>query len=603
MTHLSLNLLGGFEAALGGEPVKAFGADKVRALLSFLAIESSSTHRREKLMAMFWPDLPRKRAAHNLSQSLLRLRKAVGEQKGPSTPKFLLATTQDIQFNPNSDFQLDVLRFRELLHLCERHYHTDRATCETCTQWLTQAAELYKGDLLAGFFIPNSVGFEEWRLMQQEELHQQALKTLQRLVAYHERQEQFDQVERFARRQIALEPWHDEESRMKLMQAFVNNGKIGAALEQYEQYQNTLATELGVKPAAPITGFYEQIRTGEVGYQAASQPKVQESGWLSAQGERRQVTVLACNPAAPCDFEEIHEKINFCKGRCEGVFHRFGGRRAPRQGSTCLVYFGFPQAHEDAARRAVQAGLAAAASFEGNNSVKIGIHTGEVLVGEKRGKRWQDRDLIGPTLEIACDCQRQAESGSVVITEASKRLVEGVFELRPLGSHHIHIGTQTPFYQVHDSSNLPDRINWLVQTQRLTPFAGRKKEMRQLKNCRDQAFKGYGQVVFLNGQPGIGKSRIIWELKENTHSKFSNVNDQPQVRWLAGRCLPHYQNSSLFPMIDLLEQLLGFQGDDSVETRREKLRDVLVRYEVGGKRPFSSYPSCWNYLPTSQLQK
>jgi DNA-binding SARP family transcriptional activator len=587
MGHLSLSFLGGFRVTLDAEPVTAFGADKARALLAFLAIESSRPHRRATLGAMFWPDLAEKKAAHNLSQTLLRLRQALRETRDPARPSFLVMSTQDVQFDDCSDCELDVSRFRELLSMCNRHNHVDATSCGVCQQWLLQAAELYQGDLLAGLFVPDSVAFEEWRLVQQEELHGGALQALVRLAAYHEQRGEYERVQDFARRQIALEPWR-EEAHAQLMRALAQSGQIAAALRQYEICRRTLAEELDLKPSADVTHLYEQIRLRETSQPASMNSPVEEAIWLSTHGERRQVTTLVCSPGVQADSEEMQEQIESCGRHCEGIFNRFGGRRALRQGGACLVYFGYPQAHEDAARRAVHSGLAMAAVVEGDESVRIGVHTGVMLVGESRGPRWQERDLVGRAVEIARDCQRLANPGEVVITEETRCLVRDSFDLEPLKSQIAGVTGQTAqVYRVRGESDAPSRLDWLARLQRLTVFTGREEELRRLEACLVGARQGKGQIVLVNGEPGIGKSRLLWELKERTPiigaSTAGVLDSGSAVLWLASRCLPYFQDTSLYPVIGLLEQLCGFQTGDSPDIRREKLTGTLAWY--GLNRP------------------
>ena len=243
MAHLSLKFLGGFDVMLDAQPVTTFGAGKARALLAFLAIESSRSHQRAKLAAMFWPDLPEKKAAHNLSQSLLRIRKALQEKERPDSPPFLIVSAQDIQFNQASDYKLDVERFYGLLNLADQHQHPKTESCEVCVQWLSRVAELYRGQLLTGLFVPDSVVFEEWRLVQQEELHRKALETLSLLANYHEQRGEYERVQDYALRQITLEPWRDE-AHLQLMRALVQSGQASVALRQYELYRHTLDEEL-----------------------------------------------------------------------------------------------------------------------------------------------------------------------------------------------------------------------------------------------------------------------------------------------------------------------------------------------------------------------
>ncbi len=116
MPHLSLSFLGGFKITGDGQPVTAFGTDKVQALLAYLAVESARPHRRAMLAGTFWPDLPQERAAHNLSQSFLCLRHALSGDQTPAGARssLLQLATQEVQFNPLSNYQLDIAEFLEL---------------------------------------------------------------------------------------------------------------------------------------------------------------------------------------------------------------------------------------------------------------------------------------------------------------------------------------------------------------------------------------------------------------------------------------------------------------------------------------------------------
>lgn len=578
MAHLSLSFLGRFSVLLDAEPVTAFGSEKVRALLAYLAVESAHAHRRTALTAMFWPDSTDKKAAHSLSQTLLRLRQALREKDYPDS--FLVVTPQDVQFKYWGDCQLDVVRFRELFHLASQHVHAAGSPCEVCAQWLAQAVELYQGDLLAGLFVADSVAFEEWRVVQQEKLHGQALEMLTRLADYHEQRQEFDRVQNYARRLISLEPWH-EAAHLQIMRALVQSGQHSAAMRQYEVYQRALAETLGIKPSAELTQLYKQIHedTSAPGTEAGPG----EDPWLSRQGERKQVTALVCNLGAEYDPERFEDQVMVCERHCKNIFHRFGGRRVLRHGGACLTYFGYPLAYEDAARRAVHSGLAVAATLKehGYEQVRIGIHTGIMMVGESRGQNLMDRDLVGNTPDIARDCQRLAPVGTVLITEPTQHLIQDSFEFQPLEISKAHPGVPYPLYQVQGEKGTPGRLDWLAQTQRLTPFIGRTDEMTYLSGLLKKVRQGQGQVVLLTGEPGIGKSRLLWELRDHALSQTEATVSTPGQRpflWFTSKCLPHYQNTSLYPIIGLLENILQFQPSDSGEVKREKLADLLAGY-------------------------
>ena len=567
MAHLSLSFLGGFEVTLDAEPITTFGADKARALLAYLAIEAARPHRREVLAAMFWPDATRRRAAHSLSQALLMLRKALGENQSADPDAFLSTTQQDVQFNPYSDYSLDVVRFRELVDRSDRHHHEDVAECEACHRWLGQAVDLYRGDLLAGLFVSDSFDFEEWRLIQQEGMRRQALEILGRLAAFSERQGDFVKVKQYAQRQIALEPWR-EEAHLQLMRALAESGQISAALKQYETFQKIMADELGLSPSEETVRYYKQIRARARTPRTSEQPVSDKVFWLPGQGERRQVTTLVCGRCISEDREDFQAEILACERYCEPIFSRFGGRRSPRQGSTCLVYFGYPKAYEDAARRAVYSGLSMAAALDGDCAARIGIHTGRMLVGEGHGPRWQDRDLSGVALEVARACQSRAQPGHVLVTEDTRRLVQDAFLMEELNSPLSGVVDDAiPLYRVVGQRNLESRLDWLAQTQRLTSFVGRTVELDRLEACYEDVLQGKGRVVLVRGEPGIGKSRLIWELKKHV-----------KIPWLASRCQPEDQNTAFHPLIRLMEQLLGFNSGDSLDTRKEKLLGMLTWY-------------------------
>ena len=584
MSHLSLSLFGGFEVTLDGERISEFGSDKTRALLAYLAIESARPHRRAELAAMLWPDLAEKKAAHNLSQTVLRLRRALREETSATRPPFLLLTNQDIQINACSDYQLDVAQFQELIVSRSQHYHPDGEICNTCIQWLHQAVNLYRGDLLAGFFVRDSVAFDEWRLSQQEKLHIQALEALSDLATFHEQHNDYEQAQVFARRQVTMEPWR-EEAHAQLMRALALGGQFAAALEQFESYRHSLAEELGIEPSARIISLYKQIRSGQFGEErerAPSGSSEHETIWLPGHGERRQITALICgrrNTAGRGDPEELHEQLTHCAPYCEKILNRFGGYRIQQHGDQCLVYFGYPRNYEDAARRAVHSGLAIVDALKSSDATdsggnRIGIHTGDMLIGERRGPGWRDRDLVSDVPALARACQSLAGSGQVVMSGETERLVRGWFSYHavampplPESDHPLEV------YEVRGESHVRSHLDWLAQSERLTLFVGREPEIGQLIAQRDQACAGHGQTVLVTGEPGIGKSRLVWELKRSAPATSP-------LLWLESRCSPYFQNTSLYPVTDLLTQLLGFEADDSPEVKRHKLSVMLARLDL-----------------------
>jgi DNA-binding SARP family transcriptional activator/predicted ATPase len=254
MAHLSLSLLGSFQATLDGQPVTGFKSNKERALLAYLAVEADRPHRRELLAGLLWPDWPDRDALSNLRYALSNLRQVIGDRI--AEPPFLLVTRDTLQFNPASDYRLD---FRVLTDAME----PDK-TQPLAIEKLQEAVALYQGAFLEGFSLGDSPPFEEWTLFTRERLARLMSAALHQLAAACEQHGDYEQARRWAWRQIELEPW-DEAAHQQLMRALALGGRRGAALGQYEACRRQLAEELGVEPSTETTRLYEQIRDGRLG--------------------------------------------------------------------------------------------------------------------------------------------------------------------------------------------------------------------------------------------------------------------------------------------------------------------------------------------------
>lgn len=265
MAELSIALLGPLQVTRRGESVTQFEADTARALLAYLALNAGTPFPREALAALLWPDQPGARALHALSQTLNRLRKAIGDHGAESA--FLCITRGTIEFNRDAGYKLDVDEFSALLAANAGHRHRRLEACRACVGRLQRAAELYRGDLLAGFAL-DSQPFEEWLLMQREYLHRQALDALYALAAACEQRGDYEQARAHAHRQVELEPWREEAHR-QLMRALALSGQRSAALSQYLRCERSLAAELGVPPDAETTALHRQIQNNTLAPGAA----------------------------------------------------------------------------------------------------------------------------------------------------------------------------------------------------------------------------------------------------------------------------------------------------------------------------------------------
>lgn len=259
MAHLAVNVLGTLQIAVADAPLARFESDKVRALLAYLTVEADRPHRREALIGLFWPDSPEEAARHSLRQALSNLRRAIGDHT--AQPPYLLTTRDDIRFNTDSDYALDVADFNAQLAAREGHAHPRSIVCGDCVPHLQQAVALYRGKFLQEFFLEDSAEFEEWALVQREALHQRALDALILLADYFEQHRNWPAARSHAARQLELDPWREEAHR-QFMRVLMREGQRSAALAQYETCQRVLSKELGIEPARETRELYERIRSG-----------------------------------------------------------------------------------------------------------------------------------------------------------------------------------------------------------------------------------------------------------------------------------------------------------------------------------------------------
>ena len=300
-------------------------------------------------------------------------------------------------------------------------------------------------------------------------------------------------------------------------------------------------------------------------------------------GERRQLTVMFCDLVGSTalseqlDPEELQTVVRTYQEVSAQVIERYEGYIAQYLGNGLLVYFGYPAAHEDDAARAIRSGLEIVTALEQARGqfpqpvqVRIGIHTGPVVVGQMGGGSRHEQLALGETPNIAARVQGKAEPDEVVISAATEQLVTGLFEAEDRGRHKLKgISTPQPLYRVTAESSIRSRFEVAVQAG-LTPLVGREHELGALQERWTQAQAGNGQVVLLSGEPGIGKSRLVQELK-------SQVTTEGAIP-IAFRCSPYHQNSALYPITEHLQRLLQFTPDDMPETRLDKLQQTLGRY-------------------------
>jgi DNA-binding SARP family transcriptional activator len=246
VAHLTLSLLGSFEATLDGGPVEGLNSAHLRALLAYLAVEKEHEHPREQVAALLWLERSDREALDALRYALSHLHRALLDRR--SACPFVLVSRTHLQFNPASDCRLDLAEFQELSS------RSDAASLE-------QAARLYRGPFLDGLSVADSPAFEEWMLFKGEELQRSALSLLERLTTLHLTGGDTTQARRWARRQLELDPY-SERAHRQLMAALALGGERSAALAHYEACRRLLADELGCEPEDETKALYARIRDG-----------------------------------------------------------------------------------------------------------------------------------------------------------------------------------------------------------------------------------------------------------------------------------------------------------------------------------------------------
>ena len=300
-----------------------------------------------------------------------------------------------------------------------------------------------------------------------------------------------------------------------------------------------------------------------------------------AAAERRQVTVMISDLvgstalSARIDPEDLREVISaYQKCVAETVQH-FGGFIAKFMGDGVLIYFGYPQAHEDDAERAVRAGLelvvaVGALKTHAPLQTRVGIATGLVVVGDLIGSgASQEQAIVGETPNLAARLQGVAEPNSVVIAESTRKLVGNLFELEDVGAKDLK-GVEGPVraWAALRPSSVESRFEAL-HTSGLMPLVGREEELELLLRRWSRAKSGEGQVVLISGEAGIGKSRLTAALLEA-------IAPEPHTR-LRNFCSPQHTDSALYPIIRQFERAAGLTHDDTSQAKLDKLDALLAR--------------------------
>ena len=302
--------------------------------------------------------------------------------------------------------------------------------------------------------------------------------------------------------------------------------------------------------------------------------------------QRRHMTALFCDLVGSTpmvqslDAEDFREVLTGYQQACVRAIERFDGYTARYVGDGLVAYFGYPRAHEDDAQRAVHAGLGILAEIGDLNphlrelhgislQVRIGLHTGVVIVGEMGGgERRSQHEIVGEMPHIAARLESIAPPGSVVISDVTHELVKGYFETEPLGEKELKgVSRLIGVHRVLRPTGAVGRLE-VADARQLTPVVGRDRELERLAGAWRQAEGGAGAVVHVTGEAGIGKSRLVRTLVERLGQEVGAVQT-----W---QCSAHHQSTSLYPVARYLERLPGYTRTKSAEDELKTLDQAVA---------------------------
>ena len=307
------------------------------------------------------------------------------------------------------------------------------------------------------------------------------------------------------------------------------------------------------------------------------------------EAEFRQITVVFCDLVGSTqlsealDPEDLKKLIDAYRAECSTAIGRYGGEVARYFGDGVMAFFGWPRAHEDDALRAIHAALEIVSriskvSESSALACRVGICSGPVVVGEiaNSSASWS-MDAVGETPNIAARLQTLATANTVLISESTRRLASTAFDLHDLGLQKLKgITDPVHVHRVHAARTAASRFE-AAHAGSLTPLIGRSTELSLLLDRWKKVKDGDGQVILLSGIPGVGKSRLLYELK-------SHIREEPHF-FLLHQCSPYHSQSAFFPVIEQIEQAAQVIAREANANKIAKLQAYLPRLSDGSTEP------------------
>jgi class 3 adenylate cyclase/tetratricopeptide (TPR) repeat protein len=362
-----------------------------------------------------------------------------------------------------------------------------------------------------------------------------------------------------------------------------------------EGHQNCIARiidglkAMGISPEAG--GIGPGVTRRPVPTPASYTPKHLADKILAARaslaGERKQVTVLFADVAGftrmseKMDPEEVHDLISECMVFLIEEIHRYEGTIAQFLGDGLLALFGAPIAHEDAPQRALHAALGMRESLRDYAQklkkqgiefhMRIGLNTGLVVVGKIGDDLTMEYTAMGDTVNLASRMESTAQPGTVQVSENTYRLTEGYFEFKPLGEKELKGKTEpVNAYQLLGVGRVKTRLG-VSEMRGLTPFVGRQKELELLMDCYGRVKRGQGQVVGIVGEPGVGKSRLLLQMR--------SMLTEGEYSYLEGQCLHYGEAMAYLPIVNALRTYFGIEEGEPQLLSQNKLKQRISQLD------------------------
>ncbi|MDX1521227.1 MAG: AAA family ATPase, partial [Anaerolineae bacterium] len=590
MTTLKLLLLGPPCFEVDGTSVE-INRRKAIALLAYMAV-TQQAYNRDVLATLLWPEAPRNRARAGLRQTLWELNKALGEN-------WIASKGETLSLQPDAEVWVDVHNFQALLAACQTHGHPVDEICIDCLPAMTEIMDLYRDDFLAGFSLADSPGFDEWQYLESESLRRKFAVALEQLANYYLVREDFEAAILYIRRWLALDPLLDTPN-LILMQLYAWTGQRSAAVRQYRKYVQLLDREMGFAPREDISALYQRIQRGEeppkVVTHGQGPPTVNGSEGqppkqalpdlpLGARDEIRLATVLVAGFSNATDTawdvhpEQMAEAADTLLQIATEAASKYEAQVDRLAGDSVQSVFGTQRLHEDDPERAIRAALEIQRLAQHHGlSLTVGISTGEVYLGPIKDAGSQGVTALGPVINLAARLQDKAKTGQIVVSAATHHHTQRAFKFAAFPVTIRGLLQPLTVYEVQQVLPRPEKMRGIEGLR--SKLIGRADEYQKLKAALENVLLGRGQMVSLIGEAGLGKSRLVEELKQRT---LAIQNDEVPLIWLESRCLELRTATAYWPFIDLLRIYLYRQtGANSEVERATALASTLEKLVQNG---------------------